>query len=204
MQKIIERVKQIVLKPRETWETIAAEEDTMASQFKGFLLPLAGVQALAMFIGNWLVGAPRLLTVPTIFSIFRRPWRMSFFESLISAILWYLLLVACIWLVGKVVSYLAPKFGSPQDELKGFKVSVYTFTPFLAAGVLLIIPSLQIITLLAGFYGLYLLYIGLPIMMNTPKDKSLPYFITMAVIIILLYGIIATIQDAIFGPLSPI
>ena len=41
MQDIIDRIKEIVLKPRETWETIRTEETTMGRLFKNYLLLLA-------------------------------------------------------------------------------------------------------------------------------------------------------------------
>ena len=38
MKKIIERVKQIVLKPKETWEIISQEDTTIQVLFKEYLV----------------------------------------------------------------------------------------------------------------------------------------------------------------------
>ena len=196
MQKIINRVKEIVLKPRETWVTIKSEEDTIAGLCKDYLLILAAVPALASFLGNWIVG-------------YRLPFRfgpvirLSFFESLIVAIIWYAMTIAGIWVMAKVVSFLAPRFGSTQDDIKGFKVSVYTYTPYLVAGILYIIPSVGNLTPLIGLYGLYLLYLGLPIVMETPKEKSLAYTITIIIVVFLIYIIVTAITVAISRVFSP-
>jgi hypothetical protein len=197
MKQIIERVKAIVLKPRETWETIQGEDTTIPELLKNYLLILAAVPAVASLLGKWIIG----IQIP-----FVGVYRFSFGASLVTSVLWYVFTIAGIWLAGKVTSYLAPNFGSTQNDVKGFQVAVFCYTPYLAAGVLNIIPALGVIVFLAGLYGLYLLYIGLPILMNTPKEKSLPYTITIIVVMILIYIIVSIIIGAIhniFGPALP-
>jgi len=105
-----------------------------------------------------------------------------------------------------VTNYLAPNFGSTQNEAKAFQLAVYSYTPFLAVGILNIIPALSVLVFLSSLYGLYLLYIGLPILMSTPKEKSLAYTITIIVAMILIYIIIQIVTGAfynIFGPTLP-
>jgi len=199
MQKIIERVKQIVLKPRETWETIAAEEATVAGLFKDYLLILAAIPAIASFLGYWIIG----YRIPFRFGWFGGMIRLSFLESLLNAVIWYLLMVTGVWLAGKIISFLAPRFGALQDDVKGFKVAVFSYTPYFAAGILLIIPSLGVLTTLAGLYGLYLLYIGLPIVTGAPKEKSLAYTIVVIVVLILIFFIVGSVTQAILGAFGP-
>ena len=166
MQKIFERVKQIVLKPKETWEVIAGEDSTLMSLLKEYLLILAAIPALAAFLGRWIVG----VRIP-----FAGVYRFSFSASLLNAIISYVFTIAGVWVLGKVISLLAPNFGAEKNDDGGFKVAVYTYTPILAAGVLYLIPSLSPIVFIAGLYGLYLLYVGLPIVMKSPKEKTMAY-----------------------------
>ena len=197
MQRIIERVKQIVLKPRETWGTVATEEATIPGLLKEYLLILTAVPALAMFLGRWIIGIP----IP-----FAGRYQLSAGATLVNAVIWYVLTVAGIWLLGMVVSYLAPTFGGVRDDVKGFKVAVYSYTPALAAGILYLIPALSPIVFIAGLYGLYLLYIGLPIVMGTPREKSLAYTVVVVVAVILIYIVVGSITGAIlriFGPSLP-
>ena len=134
MQKIIERIKQIVIRPKETWETIATEEATVQGLIKEYLLILAAIPALAGLLGRWIVG----IRIP-----FAGVYRFSLGGSIVTAIVGYITTVVGVLVIGKVISLLAPKFGSVQDDLKGFKVAVYSYTPYLAAGILFIIPSLM-------------------------------------------------------------
>lgn len=197
MKRIIERVRRIVIKPRETWEMITKEEATVSSLLKGYLLMLACLPAVASFLGRWIVG----IRIP-----FAGVYRFSLGASLVISVIGYVLTVAGIWVAGKVISILAPNFGSVRDDVKGFKVAVYSYTPFLAAGVLYLVPALGVLVVLAGLYGLYLLYIGLPIVMGTPKEKSLIYTIVVVVVVVLIYLIVGGITGAIlnaFGPSLP-
>ncbi len=197
MKQIIERVKAIVFKPRETWQTINNEETTIPELMKDYLLILVAAPAVALLLGKWIIG----IQIP-----FVGVYRFSFGASLITSVLWYILTIGGIWLAGKVTNYLAPNFGSVQNESKAFQLAVYSYTPFLAAGILNIIPALSVLVFLSGLYGLYLLYIGLPVLMNTPKEKSLAYIVTIIVAMILIYIIIQIIIGAfynIFGPALP-
>ncbi|MCJ7812786.1 YIP1 family protein [bacterium] len=194
MQYIIERVKQIILKPRETWETISKEETSIPDLYKNYLLILAAVPALASFLGRWIVG----IRIP-----FAGVYHFGFRASLFNSIIGYVLTLVSVWIAGKVISYLAPNFGSVKDDAKGFQVAVYSYTPILVAGVLNLIPSLAVLIFFAGLYGLYILYIGLPIMMETPKEKSLPYTVVIIVVLILIYIIFGWITGAILGAFGP-
>ena len=61
-----------------------------------------------------------------------------------------------------------------------------------------LIPTLNFLGLL-GLYSLYLLYAGLPVMMKSPREKSLVYTITVIVIAIVIALIIGFIQTRIIG-----
>jgi len=47
---IVERAKNILLKPNETWDTIAAEPATVASLYRGYAVILAAIPPLANLI----------------------------------------------------------------------------------------------------------------------------------------------------------
>jgi hypothetical protein len=181
----MDRIKEIVLKPRETWETIRTEEATIGGLFKSYLLILAGAPALAFLLGLSIVGVPKKLFE-------NHHYKLG--EALLIAIVLYAVTVFLIWLLGKVISQIAPNFGSDRNDVNGFKVAVYTFTPFLTAGITMIIPQFGVVViLLAGLYGLFILYIGLPIVMGTPKEKSLPYSIVIMTAIVLIHIILSMV-----------
>ena len=53
---LIDRVKDILLKPKDTWPVIEGEETTPASLYKDYLMILAAIPAVCGFIGMSLIG----------------------------------------------------------------------------------------------------------------------------------------------------
>ncbi len=197
MQALVERIKLMILKPRETWATIVSEEIEVIELFKQYLLIVAAVPAVASLIGRWIVG----IRIP-----FVGVYRYTFFEALSSAILEYILIIASVWAAGKVINYLANKFESTQDENRAYKLIVFTYLPYLAAGVFYLIPSLGTLVVLMGLYCLYIFYIGLPIVMETPGDKVLPYEVVTILALLVIYFIVSLISGTLmhlFGPSLP-
>ena len=54
--QLMERVKGILLKPRETWAAIDGEPADTARLFTGYLMILAAIPAVCGFIGMSLIG----------------------------------------------------------------------------------------------------------------------------------------------------
>ncbi len=50
--------------------------------------------------------------------------------------------------------------------------------------------------ILAGLYGLYLLYLGLPVLMKSPKDKSVGYTVAVIVAAIIIFIVIGAASRA--------
>ncbi len=188
---LIERVKAILLKPSETWSKIKEETADFSKVLTGYAMPLALLPALFGFLGYTLIGY-RFGFGP-IGGVFRIP----FTYSLIWAIVQYILILVGLYVEGIVINILAPSFGSKPNALNAFKLAVYAYTPAFLAGILNIFPVLGFIVLLISLYGLYLLYVGLPIMMETPKEKIAVYLIVTVIVLIVIYVIIGAISGAI-------
>ena len=103
-----------------------------------------------------------------------------------------------------IANALASSFGSESNLTNAFKAVAFSMTPTWIAGVLYIIPPFSILVLLAVLYGIYLFYLGLPLLMNTPKEKGLLYVIVVIVITIIFYIILGFITSALFiaGPMG--
>jgi hypothetical protein len=120
--------------------------------------------------------------------------KIPFGSALTYAVIHYILSLLGIYVNAMVINTLAPKFDAQQNMLNAMKVSVFSTTPFWVAGVLFIIPSLSPIVMLLSLYSLYLFYLGLPILMDIPKEKALTYVIVViiaSIIISILIGFVA-------------
>ncbi|HDQ45852.1 MAG TPA: DUF1282 domain-containing protein [bacterium] len=190
LNQVVERVKMLVFRPRAAWETIRDEEHSR-KDLMYYLAMLAVVPAAASFLGMWLVGY--WISVKPIF-------RLSFGRSLSYALIGYGLTVCGVWLIGKAIGFLAPRFGAETDELKALKLAVFSATPYLAAGILNLFPPLGTVIFIAGFYSLYLIYLGLPIVMDVPKERSFSLTVTILISVICIYLVIGWITSLILMP----
>lgn len=106
--------------------------------------------------------------------------------------------VAGVYITALVVDALAPQFGSRKDLGRAMQLVAYSNTPAWVAGVFGIIPLLGWVAIIGAFYGLYILYLGFPHIMNTPQDKVAIYLIVTIVILVVVYLIIGAILTSLF------
>jgi len=77
---------------------------------------------------------------------------------------------------------LAPTFGASRNPANALKLAVYSHTPCWLAGIFLLSPGLWVLRIL-GLYGLYLMWLGLPVLMKAPSSEksTIGYFAAIAV-----------------------
>lgn len=179
---LVDRAKNIILKPKDEWTVIDQEDTSVATLVATYLLPLALIPAVAAFIGYGVIG-------------------VGFFGPILSwgikmAIISFISTIVGVYISAMIIDMLAPNFGSIRDFRKSMQLVVYAFTPVMLAGVFTAIPALGILGIF-GLYGLYLLYAGIKPMMKTPDDKVTVYFVVSLLVIIAVYVIISAILTAI-------
>lgn len=185
---VVERAKNIILRPSPTWEEIKDEQVSISELYLSYIIILAAIPAISQFIGGAFVG----------YSVMGMHYRLGIFNALAYSIVSYVMTLLGVYIVALIANALAPKFSSEQNLINAFKAVTFSMTPSWIAGVLYIIPPLSILVLLAGIYGIYLFYLGLPLLMNTPKDKALVYVIVVIVVTIIVYILIGFITSALF------
>ena len=185
---IITRAKGILLNPNFEWETVKSESTTVQDLFTKYAVILAAIPAVAGFIGFSVFG------MNLGFASFRMPIGSGFGHAVFT----YILGLAGVYLVGYIIDWLAPTFGTQKDLIQSMKVAVYSSTASWVGGIFKIIPALSFLTMLAGIYGLYLLYLGLKTVKEVPQDKMIGYFISVIVVTIIVYVIIGAITSSIF------
>jgi hypothetical protein len=181
---LIERVKRILRSPRTEWVAIETEVTTPAALYTGYVMPLAAIGPVAQVIGYSVFG----LTVP-----FLGTYRVPIGSALTTAVVQYILVLAGTYLLGLIIDGLAPTFGAQRNPIQALKVAAYSSTAFWLAGVFALIPGLRALQIL-GLYSLYLLYLGLPTLMKSPRDKTPAYTVVVivaAVVVFVVIGVVA-------------
>jgi hypothetical protein len=189
------RVQRILLKPREEWPRIAAEPATAKETFMKWAVPLAAIPAVASFLGGQLFG----------YGAFGLHYKPAFVPALTNAVVQYAMALVGVWVIALIIDWLAPNFNATKGKDAAMKVAAYSYTAGWVAGALLIVPSLAVIAGLAGLYGFYLLWLGLPIVMRAPADKATSYTavtVVAAIVVYLIAGAVvsAVAASAVVGP----
>ena len=183
------RVKAILADPFTAWTTIERESSDPAYLLSHYVVLLALIPAVFSFIGSSLIG----VVLPG-----GGTARAALFDGVFGAIFGYVMACVTVLLLGVVIDLAAPLFGGRRDFDSAFKLAVYSYTPVWLAGIFLILPGLRFLTL-TGFYGAYLLWLGLPRLMKVPEHKSQSFAALLVACAFAFTSIAGAVQRAVFG-----
>jgi len=188
-RKLMDRVREIILRPKSEWLVIDKEPTDVATLFRTYVMPLAAIPPLAAFIGSVIFGTSSLTGVVA---------RVSIPQALITALISYALSLVSVYVLALVIDNLAPRYGGTSNRVQAFKVAAYSGTPQWIAGIFALLPALSPLTIL-GIYGLYLLYLGLPPLMRVAPEKATTYTIAVVVVVIVVSIVVAILAGIIAG-----
>lgn len=185
---IIQRVINILTKPKYEWQVINNEQPNTMKLLFGYALILALIPAIASFISYGLIGT-------TVMGYTFRSVSTGIMQGLIQLLSG----VIGVYLLGWVIDMLAPSFDSSKNMGKSLQLAVYSYTASWVAGILLLIPGVRWLSFLVGLYSIYLLAVGLPILKNTPKEKVVAYVIITLLVMIAISVVLTLVLGAILG-----
>lgn len=186
---LVQRIQDILLKPKETWPQIAAEPATTQSLYRDWLLILAAVPAVAGFIGMSVLGM----------GAFGFSYRVPLVSGLVHMVVSYGLSLVMVYVLSLLVNALAPTFGGTPDRLAALKLVAYGSTAGFLGGLFQLLPSLSVIGLVFALYSIYLIYLGLPVLMRSPPEKSAAYTAVVVVVGIVAGMVVGALSSAVLG-----
>ena len=148
------------------------------------MVPVSAVPAVAGFIGAALFARMFAAVLPG----------FSLGGLLVQSVVSYILGLAGVWVFGKIVQFLAPRFGGTGEEVPAMKLAAYSPTASWLAGVFAVFPPLSILALL-GLYSLYILYKGVPVVARVPEDRALVFTLALIACGIAVYLVIALLAS---------
>ncbi|HLX23254.1 MAG TPA: Yip1 family protein [Usitatibacter sp.] len=176
---LVDRVKKLMLQPKAEWQVIDGETHTVQGLYTGYVMILAAIPAICGFIGMSMLGG--LMGA------------VGIEHAVVILVVQYLGALASVYILALVIDALAPNFGSTKNFMQAFKIAAFVPTASWIGGVFSIIPVLGIIGLLFALYSLYQLFIALPMLMKTPADKAVIYFVVVLIVAIVVYVVIGTV-----------
>ncbi len=191
--KIIARVKNILMAPRAEWPVIAAEPETVQGLYKNYIVIIAALAPIGTFIGLLLFG----ISIPFIGTI-----RLGVGTLISQLILSYLVSLGMTFVIALIIDALAPSFGGVKNQVQALKAAAYAFTPVWVVGFLNILPIgviVGLLTLAALIYSIFLLNLGLQHTMQSPSTRSAGYTAVVIIIGIVIGFILQMIVGSVTG-----
>lgn len=194
--RLISRLKKLVLSPKAEWPVIAAERVTVAKLYAGYVTPLALLTAIMAFLR---------MTIPGTDLAFGAVLHMPTLSGLALMLMLFVSAVFCVSVVALIINALAPTFAGQRDLRQAVKVAAYSLTPAGLSSFLALAPiPAPLLQLLAGIYGTYVLYLGLPVLMRSPQEKAFGYSASVAICTVLM-GVVFVVLSTFYpgGTLYP-
>lgn len=183
---IVARIKGILLTPKTEWPVIAQEPTTTAELYTGYVMLLAAFTAVMSLVRSSVIG----VHIP-----FGDNVRLPLTTGLMSAVVAFVMGLIGLFVVGVIINVFAPTFGGQKDQRQALKTAAYAFTPGWLSAVFYLLPSMgTLLQFLAGLYGIYLLYLGLPVLMRSRPDKAVGYTATVVIATIILFMVIGAVM----------
>jgi hypothetical protein len=154
--------------PKDEWQTIEKRHESLMYSLMHILVvslipAICGYYAAAHI--GWTIGVGD-------------PIKLSQSSSQIMAVAMYFALVIGVFSLAYLIQWMAKTFDSKPSFIQSLELAAYTATPMLMVGIVTLFPVLWFVALagiVAVSYSIYLLYTGVPIMMNIPEEKGFIY-----------------------------
>ncbi|SMF51261.1 Protein of unknown function [Alteromonadaceae bacterium Bs31] len=163
----------IMTNPSAEWVSVRDDKSSFKQVFLGHVPFLALIPAIASFYGvtqvGWSVGDGEAI-------------KLTVDSALTLCAVTYFALIIGVFVLGEFINWMSRTYGVTDSEERrhhaGTALAVCVTTPLFLAGVFLIKPSIWLNALamiVAGSYAVYLIYRGLPVVMNIDKDRAFMY-----------------------------
>lgn len=198
-QFLIQRAKEILITPAETWKKIREENTTISQELARYVVFMAAIPPLASWIGLSIIG----VSLPYFGTI-----RQSLIWGFVAAVLTYFASLVLLYITSAIFTNLAIKFEGITNQTDIFKLLVFSCTPSWIASIALIMPSFGSIVLLAGgIYSIYLFFSNLNSITTVNNEKRLPYFgasIGISILVsIVIFGVVNFFSNKVLGNSIP-
>ena len=185
---IVQRAKNIILKPTDEWNIISREPATISGILGGYAAILAAIPMAAgiLFTGALGISGAGLLGGGAI--------PLGFAAIAAMSVIGYILSLITLYLMGIIVNSVSPSFNGKSDLHQSLKLLTYASTPTWLAGLVSWIPILgALVSFAANVYVIYLIYLGLQPVLGVPKEKVAGF----TVVIVLIYVVLSLIVSGI-------
>jgi hypothetical protein len=190
---IVQRAKNIIMKPSDEWNVIASEPATIGGLFTGYATPLALIPMVSTILFNGLLGISAADMMG-----FGSGMPLDLMAIAGMAILSFIVSLVSLFVMGTLVKLVSPSFNGTSDKVQAMKLMTYASTPSWVVALVSWIPFLgAVLGFAATVYVVYLIYLGLNPVLGVPKEKIAGF----TVVIVLIYVVLVLIMSGIVAGL---
>jgi hypothetical protein len=157
----------LLTKPSQQWRTVAA----LPAKSQSILVLYPAIMALFPAVA-WYFGTSRVgWTVGSYDEVIRLTGESAFRIS----ILFYCVMVGSVAAIGFFIHWMSDTYGADSTVAKGMVIAGLTATPLFVTGLVGFYPALWIDLLIgvaAVSWSVYLMYLGIPIVMDIPEERG--------------------------------
>lgn len=187
---IVDRAKNIILKPADEWNVIAEEPASVSGLFTNYAMLLAALPLITGIIFTGGLG----ISAGSLGALGGAAISMGFTAVAGMAVVGYVLSLVTLYLMSFIVNSVSPSFNGKSDLTQSTKLMAYASTPTWVAGAIGWVPVLGgLVALAAIAYVVYLIYLGLKPVLGVPQEKVAGF----TVVIVLIYMVLSLVVSGI-------
>ena len=183
----------LLFNPAAEWEKIRARDDTLLGHYIRFLIIIALLPPIAWYFGSTEIG----------WTLGDRIIKLTSESAMQIMILFYIAILVGIGFLGYMPHWMAETYEVPDSTVsKGVGIAAYTCTPMFVCGVIGFYPMLwldMLLGIVAACYTVYLLYIGVPIVMQIPKERGFLFASAMVAVGLVMCAALLTATVILWG-----
>jgi len=183
----------LIYNPSEEWPKISEKKESVVRIYMSFLIFIAAIPPVSAFIGStyvgWSVGSGET-------------YRLTSESAIMLSVISYFAILAAVAVISAFVKWMGQTYGASPSYEGCLKLTAYSLTPLLLAGVLGTYPVLwldMLIALIAVAMSVNLLYKGVPLIMGINQEKGFLFatsiltvcmvsFVSLLVVAVIFWG----------------
>ena len=163
---VLKHIWGLFVNPKREWVSIRDDECTLGKCYAVHVMILAAIPAISGFIGTtqfgWQIGAGD-------------PVKLTLESAGMISILYYFAMLVGVFAIGWMIHWMGSTYGVDVPLSQCVVLAAYTATPLFLIGIMELYPVLwlnMVVGIVALAYTVYLLYSGVPIMMDISEDRG--------------------------------
>ncbi|MFK8068033.1 MAG: Yip1 family protein [Gammaproteobacteria bacterium] len=185
----IKHIIDLFLRPSTAWEEIRDEKSGLLGAMIPALL-LGLIPVVCGYLGTtqtgWRIGAGD-------------PVKLTNDSATLIAVMYYIVIQVAVFSIGWMIHWMAKTYGSEQALPICIRLAAYIATPLFLVGFMQLNPVLWlnlVVGLPAAAYTVFLLYTGIPVVMDISKDRG--FLFSSAVLMVGMVGLVGMLAVTVF------